>query len=140
MANATHLPTYEEFRIELEGLPITPTHKMHDGGHYGVGGEMSNFYSSPGGNIRQCYSLCSLTTYFLDPLFYLHHANLDRVWRMWQTMLPDRLYEISGRSTIDPPFVDVTLDYPLDMGTLADTIPIRDVMDIWSAPNCYTYV
>lgn len=52
MANATRLPNYEEFRIELEGLPITPTHKMHDGGHYGVGGEMSNFYSSPGGNIR----------------------------------------------------------------------------------------
>ena len=51
MAGATQLPTYEEFRIELEGLPITATHKMHDGGHYGVGGEMSNFYSSPGGNM-----------------------------------------------------------------------------------------
>ncbi|KIM46639.1 hypothetical protein M413DRAFT_440244 [Hebeloma cylindrosporum] len=123
MAEATQLPTYEEFRIELEGEPITPTHKMHDGGHYGVGGEMSNFYSSPG-----------------DPLFYLHHSNLDRVWRMWQLMLPDRLYEISGRSTVDPPYVNVTLDYPLDMGNLAATIPIRDVMDIWSPPNCYTYV
>jgi tyrosinase len=52
MASATRLPTYEEFRIELEGLPITATHKMHDGGHYGIGGEMSNFYSSPGGNTR----------------------------------------------------------------------------------------
>ena len=51
MANTTRLPTYEKFRIELEGRPITPTHRLHDGGHYGVGGEMSNFYSSPGGNI-----------------------------------------------------------------------------------------
>jgi tyrosinase len=51
MANATRLPTYELFRIELEGEPITPDHKMHDGGHYGVGGEMSNFYSSPGGKL-----------------------------------------------------------------------------------------
>jgi len=49
VANATSLPTFEKFRIELEGMPITPTHKMHDGAHMGVGGEMSNFYSSPAG-------------------------------------------------------------------------------------------
>jgi tyrosinase len=78
--------------------------------------------------------------YALDPLFFLHHANLDRVWWMWQTMLPHRLYEISGRSTTTPPFHNVTLDYALQMGTLGPTVPVRDVMDIWSAPNCYTYV
>ena len=49
MANATSLTTFEEFRIELEGMPFTPTHKMHDSIHFGVGGEMSSFYSSPGG-------------------------------------------------------------------------------------------
>ena len=49
VANATSLPTFEEFRIELEGKPFTPTHKMHGGVHVAVGGEMSNFYSSPGG-------------------------------------------------------------------------------------------
>ena len=49
VANATSLPSFEKFRIELEGRPITPTHKMHDGGHLSVGGEMSNFYSSPAG-------------------------------------------------------------------------------------------
>ena len=59
---------------------------------------------------------------------------------MWQNMRPERLNEISGRSTIEPPFVNVTLDYPLDMGTLGAVRPIRDVMDIWAAPNCYTYV
>ena len=49
VANATSLPSFEQFRIELEGMPITPKHKMHDGGHLSVGGEMSNFYSSPAG-------------------------------------------------------------------------------------------
>lgn len=33
----------------MEGEPITSDHRMHDGGHFAVGGEMSNFYSSPGG-------------------------------------------------------------------------------------------
>jgi tyrosinase len=49
VANATSLPTFEQFWIELEGRPTTPTAKMHDGGHLAVGGEMSNFYSSPAG-------------------------------------------------------------------------------------------
>ncbi|KIM36965.1 hypothetical protein M413DRAFT_31352 [Hebeloma cylindrosporum] len=127
MANATQQPTFELFRVELEGIPFSGAFKMHDSGHLSVGGEMSNFYSSPGGE--------------LHPLFFLHHANLDRVWWTWQTMLPQRLYEISGRSTLDPPYQNVTLDTPLQMSaSLGPTVPIRDVMDIWSEPNCYTYV
>jgi len=54
MANATRLPTFDLFHIELEGRPVTPTPKMHDSGHVGVGGEMSNFYSSPGGKFPNC--------------------------------------------------------------------------------------
>jgi len=76
----------------------------------------------------------------LDPLFYLHHANLDRIWWNWQQMLPSRLYEISGRSTPDPPYQNVTLEFELEMGNLAPNITIRNVMDIHGDSNCYTYV
>ena len=42
--------TFERFTLELEGSPdIAPDHRAHDGGHVAVGGEMSNFFSSPGG-------------------------------------------------------------------------------------------
>ncbi|KAH9478721.1 Tyrosinase P [Psilocybe cubensis] len=123
VALATRLPTFELFHVQLEGEPLTPDHGIHDGGHIAIGGEMSNFYSSPG-----------------DPVFYLHHSNLDRVWWNWQQALPQRLYEISGRSTTTPPFKNVTLDYTLLMGNLGETRPIRDVMDIHSEPLCYTYV
>ena len=75
----------------------------------------------------------------LDPLFYLHHANLDRIWWQWQNVDPSRLYEMTGRSTVTAPFTDVTLDFPLTMDTLGDSVTIGDVMNIHREPNCYTY-
>lgn len=34
-----------------------------------------------------------------DPLFYLHHTNLDRLWWQWQAAdLPARLEEMGGRN------------------------------------------
>ncbi|KAF8178229.1 tyrosinase [Pholiota molesta] len=123
LANTTRQPTFALFRIELEGKPITPDHKIHDGGHFAIGGDMSNFYSSPA-----------------DPLFYLHHANIDRIWWNWQQMVPERLYEMSGSSTY-PPTVNVTLDHPLQLSkSLGPTIPLWKVMNIHSEYNCYTYV
>jgi tyrosinase len=49
VANTTKQHTFEDFRVQLEGQPVTDTPRMHDGGHFAVGGDMSNFYSSPGG-------------------------------------------------------------------------------------------
>ncbi|KAJ7128802.1 tyrosinase [Mycena crocata] len=124
VANTTRQSSFELFRIELEGKPVTPTMKLHDGGHFAIGGEMLDSYSSPG-----------------DPVFYLHHANLDRIWWTWQQMdLPKRLFDISGRSTIDPPFVDITLAFELKMLNLAPSIPIRDIMDPRRGRFPYTYV
>ena len=49
IANVTKSATFEVFRVQVEGEPVTSDHRMHDGGHIAVGGEMSNLYSSPGG-------------------------------------------------------------------------------------------
>ncbi|OBF41261.1 hypothetical protein A5719_13275 [Mycolicibacterium peregrinum] len=49
----------------LEGTP-------HGAVHVGVGGLMGSF-----------------NTAALDPIFWLHHANIDRIWEIWRTM-PDR--------------------------------------------------
>ncbi|KAF8196033.1 tyrosinase [Pholiota molesta] len=123
VANAMKQPTSALFRAELEGTSNVLIHKLHDGGHFAVGGEMSNYYSSPA-----------------DPLFFLHHANLDRIWWNWQQMLPERLYEISGSSTY-PPTVNLTLDQPLQLSTsLGPTIPLWKIMNIHSEYNCYTYI
>ena len=73
----------------------------------------------------------------LDPIFYLHHVNLDRIWWNWQQMLPSRLYEISGHSTPDLPYQNVTLDFDLEMGNLTSNVTICNVIDIHGDPNCY---
>lgn len=75
-----------------------------------------------------------------DPLFYLHHANIDRIWWNWQQLAPaTRFFSVSGPATKTTPVHEVGLDYVLHMGSLGLSVPIRDVLDLWSKPNCYTY-
>jgi len=51
--------TYTNFTQDLEGI--------HNGVHVWVGGTMSFIATAPA-----------------DPIFWLHHANIDRIWDMWQ--------------------------------------------------------
>ncbi|KAI4591580.1 hypothetical protein KJ359_012795 [Pestalotiopsis sp. 9143b] len=67
----------------------------HSGGHGGVGLEMSNPISSPG-----------------DPIFYLHHTWLDKVWWDWQALnMTSRLTDISGANKQDS-----SVGFPEDPG------------------------
>lgn len=75
-----------------------------------------------------------------DPLFYLHHANIDRIWWNWQQLAPStRFFSISGPATRTDPVHEVGVDYVLYMGSLGLSVPIREVLDLWSKPNCYSY-
>lgn len=51
---------------------------MHNGVHVWVGGQMQTA-SSPN-----------------DPLFFLHHANVDRLWYLWQQRWGDETYPVDG--------------------------------------------
>jgi tyrosinase len=64
-----------------------------------------------------------------DPLFYMHHANLDRIWGIWQDKTPANLYAIGG--PIYPVGTgETTLETVVDMGEfLAPSVPVRKVMD-----------
>ena len=77
-----------------------------------------------------------------DPIFWLHHANLDRVWWSWQAKdLKKRLRDVSG-----PMFLqdwgnaqggNVTLAFPLSLGYNNWDATIANMMDIRSL--CYAY-
>jgi tyrosinase len=60
--NILRIQDYEQFRAALEGL--------HNNVHSWVGGSMSAG-SSPN-----------------DPIFFLNHANVDRLWAQWQGLHP----------------------------------------------------
>ncbi|KAJ7678054.1 hypothetical protein DFH06DRAFT_1316843 [Mycena polygramma] len=49
VAEVTQQTTFEDFRTQLEGAPVTATMRLHDAGHNAVGGEMADRFSSPGG-------------------------------------------------------------------------------------------
>jgi tyrosinase len=99
----------------------------HNGGHRAVGGEMTNPISSPG-----------------DPLFYLHHTFLDRVWWRWQALdKENRVKDIAGyTSNPEPPtgYVDAKLDTVLNMYGVTPNATVADVMDIGGDLLCHEYV
>ncbi|KAH8895481.1 Di-copper centre-containing protein [Thozetella sp. PMI_491] len=117
----------EGYALAIDGM------RVHAGGHLSVGGqvgEMTNTYSSPG-----------------DPVFFLHHSNIDRLWASWQ--LNDwntRKTDIGGPDTEwaypfnyfgDIPYENVTLSTPLSYSPLSSDIEISKTMDFTT--YCYTY-
>ena len=101
--------------------------KPHAGGHGGVGGEMVNPTSSPG-----------------DPLFYMHHSFLDKVWWDWQKRdFTKRLTEISGYETAVRPstgWVNASMNSKLYMYDIVPNATIGELMDTRGDRLCFEYV
>ncbi len=54
-------------------------HSPHDNVHGDIGGALNNVF-----NNRLAQGLMSNPcTAALDPIFWLHHANIDRLWEVW---------------------------------------------------------
>lgn len=104
---------------------------VHAGGHYTLNGDPSgDFYVSPG-----------------DPAFWLHHAQIDRVWWMWQNTKPEERTKAigGGMSLIAPPGGEQgKLTDLLNMGgVLGESMEIEKVMSTvggTGGPLCYIYV
>lgn len=88
----------------------------HSAGHMWVGGAMAGG-ASP-----------------LDPLFYLHHGNVDRLWYIWQlnnsTAEQYSLDRLPGNDSVPQAFV--AIDAPMIGGTTP-----RQVLDIARLPYGY---
>ncbi|KAG8526301.1 uncharacterized protein KY384_000294 [Bacidia gigantensis] len=99
---------------------------VHAGGHFQMGGTGIDAFASPG-----------------DPAFYLHHAQVDRVWTLWQDLKPEeRRNQVFGTSTAfnNPPSANITLDTEVDFDVLAPKKKISDLVSTVDGPFCYQYV
>ncbi|KAK7957228.1 uncharacterized protein PG986_006450 [Apiospora aurea] len=111
---------------------VTDSQSYHPAGHWGVGGlygTMTDTYASPA-----------------DPVFFLHHSNVDQAWWSWQMRdLAAREKDMSG------PLVmfdyanklggNATLETPVWVGLGQSRVEVKvaDLMHIQKGPLCYTY-
>ncbi|RPA76205.1 Di-copper centre-containing protein [Ascobolus immersus RN42] len=112
---------FEDMEFMLEGGHIPGQWAaLHTGGHFIVGGLMPQGAYTTAGDVW---------TSSLEPLFYLHHANIDRVWNQWQIQNnSEHLWDIGLKTSPradnvfgpneDFNFVDapVTHSTPVDLG------------------------
>ena len=104
---------------------------VHAAGHIGCGGDpMADQPSTPG-----------------DPMWFLHHAQMDRLWYIWQNQDPEtRLKEVATTHTNlnYPPSADVTLDDTIDLAYIGGPgSPPKKLSELASTvdgPFCYKYI
>jgi len=92
----------------------------HAWGHNGVGAVMQDVYASPA-----------------DPTFWLHHAFIDRNFRIWQNQnAAVRTTTVSGSDSQGNP---LTLDTNINVYGFRPDVKIRDVLNTQSTTLCYKY-
>ncbi|KAJ4253856.1 hypothetical protein NW762_010251 [Fusarium torreyae] len=76
-----------------------------------------------------------------DPIFFLHHTQVDRLWWQWQQANPKtRLRDYSGPTrSLDGQTGKAALTDLLLMDKLAKNITVSDAMSSTSGPFCYIY-
>ena len=124
--------TYPIFQNTLEsgrGLSNFPAQQMHNGLHGWIGGQTGQM-SDP------AYSP-------FDPIFYLHHCNIDRLWAMWQMDGHADEYPSTGgkphhgRNDIMYPWTGGALGYGTD-ASIESNIPLPDFSAVGAKRNVDT--
>ncbi|OSS48079.1 hypothetical protein B5807_06615 [Epicoccum nigrum] len=120
-------PDYTSVARTIEKMKSFDPSNIHASGHFGVGGilgTMGNAAESPG-----------------DPIFYLHHGNLDRIFWAWQQKdLETRLNQVGGPvEPLDYSGKNVTLDFTVNIGALAGDVTLKDLLDTEGGTLCYKY-
>ncbi len=77
--------TFNTFAAALEGI--------HNSGHVWVGGSMHSILTAP-----------------TDPVFWMHHAEIDRIWAEWQTAHPGQNPVLPGAAAIMDPWTETEVD------------------------------
>ncbi|KAH7323407.1 hypothetical protein B0J17DRAFT_683341 [Rhizoctonia solani] len=93
----------------------------HDKVHDAVGGDLKEHYSPN------------------EPLFYLHHAQIDRMWALWQGRNETRIYDYAGNTVQNITTNTALLGDMMTMMDLAENRTVEGFMDTQANGLCYTY-
>ncbi len=85
VAGAMANGTFNSFAPALEGV--------HNSGHVWVGGSMSSVPTAPA-----------------DPVFWMHHCEIDRIWAKWQADHPAENPALAGSAAIMDPWPETEED------------------------------
>jgi tyrosinase len=77
--------TFNAFGAALEGI--------HNSGHVWVGGTMQSVVTAPA-----------------DPVFWMHHCEIDRVWAEWQASNPGQHPPLAGAAATMDPWSETEVD------------------------------
>jgi len=125
---------FHDFAWALEsGNGLTSSQQMHNGMHGWIGGGTA---ASPG-------HMSDPRVSPLDPFFYLHHCNIDRLWAMWQLDGHATEYPAAGAlphhgpTDLMFPWVGAAAGYGTNVtiGTGAANIPIPSVAAVGAKQN-----
>lgn len=113
------------FQDELQGRFGNGFLGMHSAGHFAAGGDASDFFTSTN-----------------DPSFFLHHAMVDKLYWIWQSLHLEKASQIGGTITMfnQPPSRDAVSSDPLEMRVLGEQITIGGALDTLAGKFCYIYV
>lgn len=115
------------FQSRMQGDFAAGFYGVHTAGHFTTNGDPSgDLFASPA-----------------EPTFFLHHAQIDRTWWIWQNQDPKNRVNAftGGTSTLDPVNSPPgKLSDPVFLKTLAPLVTNQDVMSTTGGPLCYIYV
>lgn len=119
---------YSAFQAYVDGFRAEG---LHNAAHLSLGGDLSNLSHSPN-----------------DPVFFLLHGQLDRLWAAWQAHNPRNAHAIGGGETQDFSDFDnfptgngtkVTKNTIIYMSNLGPDAKVKDVLNTKGGFLCYEY-
>ncbi|KAF2259428.1 Di-copper centre-containing protein [Lojkania enalia] len=114
-----------EKRIDGWDGPDPTQPAMHPAGHFVVGGLQNDPFASPG-----------------DPMFFLIHAQIDRLYTIWQSQDPARLYQVGGTDKpldLNNEGNPVKLNDRLNFGIVDGKRKLKNLLNTMDKYYCYAY-
>ena len=126
---------YEKFNLGLENA-------AHNSIPHIVRGDFSRFtapYGEGSFYSQTFYWTNTLANFGPDPVFFLHHTQLDRLWWLWQQKdIKNRLHQYRGAAA-SKSLEQASVKDLLPMGKLINDIEVMDILDTESGILCYNY-